>query len=438
MADFNDIIQEINTNLPDNNTQSITAAKLRTTLIDLTNTIDNQQDSFETTLNDAFDDFESQVNTILNSYSQVEVVDNLYSNSSTEALSAKQGKILSEEILGEITYDYNVDINIQYRTDVTFREVTTELSSYAITGKSFGVYYVNSEWYPDFVEGNRLYVKAGTTAPTYLMFLKQSLGTISAGSNETLQWLIDGEYLCNNHYNSVSHTWTSAIVIPAGEESYIDIPQDCYRILIGLDTTYAELEPCQFIKIGIAKREGGITGEIQELDERITLNSDEIGELYDSIYGEETSIENEVNFDAVSVKTGQLLSSNIAGSSSGENGRIWVVPVNAGDTLEITAQSDKGVYFCILNANPTIPSGGLTQEQTVSYMASNCTGYVTSGTSPYRMVIDAGQTKTINILANSDANVFAYVPIACFIPAVAALAELAASFAALRSLTLFT
>ena len=316
MADFNDIIQEINTNLPDNNTQSITAAKLRTTLIDLTNTIDNQQDSFETTLNDAFDDFESQVNTILNSYSQVEVVDNLYSNSSTEALSAKQGKILSEEILGEITYDYNVDINIQYRTDVTFREVTTELSSYAITGKSFGVYYVNSEWYPDFVEGNRLYVKAGTTAPTYLMFLKQSLGTISAGSNETLQWLIDGEYLCNNHYNSVSHTWTSAIVIPAGEESYIDIPQDCYRILIGLDTTYAELEPCQFIKIGIAKREGGITGEIQELDERITLNSDEIGELYDSIYGEETSIENEVNFDAVSVKTGQLLSSNIAGSSS--------------------------------------------------------------------------------------------------------------------------
>ena len=356
-----------------------------------------------TELDSQIDDFESQVNTILNSYSQVEVVDNLYSDSSTEALSAKQGKILSEEILGEITYDYDVDINIQYRIDVTFREVTTELSSYAITGKSFGVYYVNSEWYPDFVEGNRLYVKAGTNAPTYLMFLKQSLGAISAGSNETLQWLVDGDYLCSNHYNSVSHTWTSAIVIPAGEESYINIPQDCYRILIGLDTTYAQLEPCQFIKIGIAKREGGIVCEIQELDERTTQNSNDIEELYDSIYGEETSIENEVNFDAVSVKTGQLLSSSIVGSSSGINGRIWVVPVNAGDTLEITAQSDKGVYLCILNANPTIPSEGLTQEQTLSYMASNCTGYVPSGTSPYRMVIDAGQTKTINILANSDA-----------------------------------
>ena len=48
MADFTDIIQEINTNLPDNNTQSITAAKLRETLIDLTDTIEEQQNDFET------------------------------------------------------------------------------------------------------------------------------------------------------------------------------------------------------------------------------------------------------------------------------------------------------------------------------------------------------------------------------------------------------
>lgn len=52
MADFTEIIQEINTNLPNNNTQSITAEKLRTTLIDLTNTIDTVQDDNETNLSD--------------------------------------------------------------------------------------------------------------------------------------------------------------------------------------------------------------------------------------------------------------------------------------------------------------------------------------------------------------------------------------------------
>lgn len=83
MADFSQIIQEINTNLPDNNTQSITAAKLRTTLIDLTNTIDTVQDDFETEVNEYISDL---------------VIDNLSSTSTTNALSANQGRILNETI----------------------------------------------------------------------------------------------------------------------------------------------------------------------------------------------------------------------------------------------------------------------------------------------------------------------------------------------------
>lgn len=83
MADFSEIIQEINTNLPDNNTQAITAAKLRTTLVDLTNAIDTQQDNFETT-----------VNTSLNNI----VVDSLTSTDTDKALSANQGKVLNEKI----------------------------------------------------------------------------------------------------------------------------------------------------------------------------------------------------------------------------------------------------------------------------------------------------------------------------------------------------
>jgi DNA-binding transcriptional MocR family regulator len=74
MADFTDIIQEINTNLPDNNTQSITAEKLRDTLIDLTTAIETQQGDFESDL----------------------VVDSLKSTETTKALSANNGYELSK------------------------------------------------------------------------------------------------------------------------------------------------------------------------------------------------------------------------------------------------------------------------------------------------------------------------------------------------------
>lgn len=84
MADFTQIIEEINTNLPDNTSQSITAAKLRTTLIDLTEAIDTTIDNFEA------------------EYTQVEVVDALNSDSSTAALAANQGK----KIAGNLESNY--------------------------------------------------------------------------------------------------------------------------------------------------------------------------------------------------------------------------------------------------------------------------------------------------------------------------------------------
>lgn len=95
MADFSNIIQEINTNLPDNNAQSITAAKLRTTLIDLTNQIDTVQDDFETNIQNEFDtlsenlNFESGQN-----IGNVDIVDNLATKSSDDVLSANQGNVL--------------------------------------------------------------------------------------------------------------------------------------------------------------------------------------------------------------------------------------------------------------------------------------------------------------------------------------------------------
>ena len=109
MADFTEIIQEINTNLPDNTTQAITAAKLRTTLIDLTNAIDNQQDDFESSINDEVDNLISQAEEATNNF-QNTIVDNLESTASDAALSANQGRILNESIFGKVDKSEMVDL----------------------------------------------------------------------------------------------------------------------------------------------------------------------------------------------------------------------------------------------------------------------------------------------------------------------------------------
>lgn len=61
MADFDDIIQEINENIPDNNTQSITAKKLRDTLVDLTDAVEQQQTAFEGRVSEGQETFETDM-----------------------------------------------------------------------------------------------------------------------------------------------------------------------------------------------------------------------------------------------------------------------------------------------------------------------------------------------------------------------------------------
>jgi hypothetical protein len=128
--------------------------------------------------------------------------------------------------------------------------------------------------------------------------------------------------------------------------------------------------------------------------------------LSDTIFGEVVIEEEEVNFDVASTKTGQLLASYIHGSSDSTKGKIWVVPVEAGETLQIQAQEDIGVYLCILNSNPTIPPNGIPAQDIP--IATNCEGYITSGAGNYRMVIGAGSSATIKIANNSDAK-YVYV-----------------------------
>lgn len=133
MADFTDIIQEININLPDNNTQSITAAKLRTTLIDLTDTIEEQQGDFEGNVNDSLANI---------------VVDSLLSDETTKALSANNGQELKNRstlvpltgaantLQDGVIYCY---ANHKYRvyldhTDISLEGITYTTSAYIILG----------------------------------------------------------------------------------------------------------------------------------------------------------------------------------------------------------------------------------------------------------------------------------------------------------------
>lgn len=98
MANFDNIIQEINTNLPDNNSQAITAAKLRTTLIDLTNTIDTVQNDFETNINSNFEEFEQEVDT-LTSFNSGQSLDETYIDD-THLVSPKDGALpIAEDVM---------------------------------------------------------------------------------------------------------------------------------------------------------------------------------------------------------------------------------------------------------------------------------------------------------------------------------------------------
>ena len=124
MADYTDIIQEINTNLPDNNTQSITAEKLRDTLIDLTTAIETNENEFEAEL----------------------VVDSLKSSETTKALSANNGYELSKRstMLEFVGADNTLQTNYLYclsghkykiyldNTEFTWNNVTYSTSSYYI------------------------------------------------------------------------------------------------------------------------------------------------------------------------------------------------------------------------------------------------------------------------------------------------------------------
>ena len=183
MANFDNIIQEINTNLPDNNTQAITAAKLRTTLIDLTNTIDQEQDNFETEIN----------NTIASS-----IVDNLNSTDTDKSLAANQGKVLKEDgntlvIVGTDIYAYDLIkciANHKYR--MYLDDPTVEISTESVTSTT--IIFVIRNYNYDLSTNVQLYKRTGidTNTPlrSYYDVIPVYNGFLSVGAR-----LAEGEVL---------------------------------------------------------------------------------------------------------------------------------------------------------------------------------------------------------------------------------------------------
>ena len=113
MANFDNIIQEINTNLPDNTTQAITAAKMRSTLIDAVEDVNTKkQDTLtfdsEPTENSAnpvtsggvYDALQGMSDTFDSGQevSEVSIINNLTTGGSGNVLSAEQGKIIGSAL----------------------------------------------------------------------------------------------------------------------------------------------------------------------------------------------------------------------------------------------------------------------------------------------------------------------------------------------------
>ena len=232
MADFSEIIQEINTNLPDNTTQSITAAKLRTTLIDLTNEIDNQQDAFEEDIQGQFNTLEGQINDAVLNFESV-IVDNLNSTDTDKALSAKQGNVLKETIYGTNDTSTGADILGSFLNIGAFGFKNASSGS----PNSTVVYYYNSgisrarrlatTTFANLEVSKYRYLRITTnnTWYAYITFLKRDRPTTN---NMTYQDLVDGGYLSKVHYDA-AHVATG---IANGVTKDIEIPNDAKSIII--------------------------------------------------------------------------------------------------------------------------------------------------------------------------------------------------------------
>ena len=217
MADFTEIIQEINTNLPDNTTQSITAAKLRTTLIDLTNEIDNQQDEFETA---AMADIQSAIDIVENGVrfetnqliTETKIVNNLVNGGENDVLSAEMGKRLNDnnsylEAFTDYTFiEHQAGGIYTYVTNYEIGDYMEQLSDSQSSGWNLRRYVI---------EPTKYYYGSCTGIP------------VNMNNVNVYYWADSDKKLISKEKtygtDEAANTWTDYLLIPPSNAAYLYI-----------------------------------------------------------------------------------------------------------------------------------------------------------------------------------------------------------------------
>lgn len=233
MANFDNIIQEINTNLPDNSTQAITAAKLRTTLIDLTNQIDTVQDDFETEVNNSIDDLENNLENniesdfkdITKNYNAIAVLSGTVSNYSWWTIdnTPVSVNIPSGCVVKNVG---DVRVNLYEQEDTSGVHILSNVGSLITTTST----YTRIRGTGDEHSGNfKLFIYADTDIPN-LVPTVNNLSTTVSGYDNTINSLETNAYLSGTKYISTNVSayanYTLPFTIPAGTHIIVGLEGD--------------------------------------------------------------------------------------------------------------------------------------------------------------------------------------------------------------------
>lgn len=380
MADFTEIIQEINTNLPDNNTQSITAEKIRTTLIDLTNTIEEVQNDFEEEVVD-FTDFGSG-----QSLNNVSIVDDLVTGGSNDVLSAEQGKVLKETADLKVNAVYGTNLANPSKLKVGW--VFTSLGNEYNNGSSKYAYY--EDYMP--IESGDTFIQPYTWTST------QNTGcfVLYNENKEIVKTITEG-----NSYTCTQQDISDGVAFIRVCMRKPNSPTDYTDFFFAKASTLPPYEPFTDYK------------PLADLEERVETLEESIGDI-DEIKSDIQSLE-EDKLDKVPYN---FNSNNIINSEHLVNG-AWLV---GGNSPYYTTGHPENYIVCtdhipVNGKNILVLSGVATNQYVFTFLVLNASGGVRRGiygTSNVKYTYQEGDDSVMIAFNSNYFNSSYPAPFACY------------------------
>lgn len=375
MADFSNIIQEINTNLPDNNTQAITAAKLRTTLIDLTDKIDTVQDDFEAEVNQAIAEIDPVFATN-QSINNVSIVNDLTTGGDNDVLSAEQGKLIADT-----TMEFGGLNILDPSTIITNRRINQQGVEVNLNSETQNKIYGCTDYIEITDEGlilNHGINTISTSAYGCIVYnaSKQKIGRKSAVSGDGNPLAITPTFSSQgsgtNYVPSTNSGETVEDLVPKYVRFNLykpatpyEEPNDGYAIYKG--TTLPNPEYQSYSEEWKQKPQAFASGEkvnkvtIVDIPTQGSVALITSGGVFEAI-NEAISVEDEYEVVTATRLTGLRPSSeNNTFISVSSNNYLYYLKVNEGDKVKITATNslEKTVVFCF-SSNVPVLDGSLT------------------------------------------------------------------------------